>query len=84
MKVFTSRPVLLGVIAAASSAAAFVPRTTSAASPSFAVTSSTTKRGMIANILDLLGGAEPGLVSPAEALPGRTQKMPNIDGLRHF
>merc|ERR1719390_536241 len=79
---FTSRPVVLGVFAAASTAAAFVPRTTSA-STSFAVTS-TTKRSMIANILDLLGGAEPGLVSPAEALPGRTQKMPNIDGLRHY
>lgn len=38
---------------------------------------------MIANILDLLGGGDPSMVSPSEALPGRSQKMPNIDGLRH-
>merc|ERR1712137_655393 len=39
---------------------------------------------MIANILDLLGGAEPSMVTPEKALPGRDQKMPNIDGLRHY
>merc|ERR1712086_1124508 len=38
---------------------------------------------MIGNILDLLGGGEAGLVSPEQALKGRDQKMPNIDGLRH-
>jgi len=84
MKFFTSRPVLLGVIAAASSAAAFVPRTSSA-STNFIATSatSTTKRGMIGNILNLMGGGDKPLVTPAEALKGRDQKMPNIDGLRH-
>jgi peptide-methionine (S)-S-oxide reductase len=81
MKLYSSRPLLLGVLAAASSAAAFVPRTTSS---SFAA--STTKRTMIANILDLLGGGgfDPSMVDPSKALPGRTTKMPNIDGLRHY
>jgi hypothetical protein len=39
---------------------------------------------MISSILDLLGGDKSQLVSPSEALPGRTQKMPNIDGLKHY
>merc|ERR1712151_241947 len=41
---------------------------------------------MIGSILDLLGGGgfDPEMVSPEKALPGRSQKMPNIDGLRHY
>jgi peptide-methionine (S)-S-oxide reductase len=47
--------------------------------------STTSKRNMIANILDLLGGADKSqLISPEKALPGRTQKMANIDGLKHY
>jgi hypothetical protein len=38
---------------------------------------------MIGSIMDLLGGGEAALVSPDQALPGRSQKMANIDGLRH-
>mmetsp|Transcript_32676 Transcript_32676/g.36409 ORF Transcript_32676/g.36409 Transcript_32676/m.36409 type:complete len:328 (-) Transcript_32676:155-1138(-) len=46
---------------------------------------STTKRTMIGNILNMFGGGQgAGLISPAEALPGRAQKMANIDGLRHY
>jgi len=45
---------------------------------------STTKRTMIGNILNLFGGQEAGLISPADALPGRDAKMANIDGLRHY
>lgn len=40
---------------------------------------------MIGSILDLLGGGgSGGMVDPKNALPGRSQKMPNIDGLRHY
>mmetsp|Transcript_26907 Transcript_26907/g.59070 ORF Transcript_26907/g.59070 Transcript_26907/m.59070 type:complete len:323 (-) Transcript_26907:307-1275(-) len=83
---FASRPILLGVLAVASSAAAFAPRTTGIVSAT-STTTSTTKRHMIANILDLLaggGGMDPQMVSPSEALPGRPAKMANIDGLRHY
>eukprot|EP00534_Pseudo-nitzschia_fraudulenta_P000978 CAMPEP_0201116212 /NCGR_PEP_ID=MMETSP0850-20130426/559_1 /ASSEMBLY_ACC=CAM_ASM_000622 /TAXON_ID=183588 /ORGANISM="Pseudo-nitzschia fraudulenta, Strain WWA7" /LENGTH=320 /DNA_ID=CAMNT_0047380241 /DNA_START=23 /DNA_END=985 /DNA_ORIENTATION=+ len=83
MKISSSRPILLGVLAAASSAAAFAPRAVSSHTSLAASSSSTTKRTMIANILDLLGGGEASMVSPSEALPGRSTKMPNIDGLRH-
>jgi peptide-methionine (S)-S-oxide reductase len=34
--------------------------------------------------MDLFGGKKPGMVSPEKALPGRSTKMPNIDGLRHY
>jgi peptide-methionine (S)-S-oxide reductase len=46
-----------------------------------------TSRRMIGSILDMFGGgggAEPELISPDKALPGRAQRMPNIDGLRHY
>lgn len=39
---------------------------------------------MIGNLLELLGGGDAQLVSPDKALPGRPEKMANIDGLRHF
>mmetsp|Transcript_11903 Transcript_11903/g.22019 ORF Transcript_11903/g.22019 Transcript_11903/m.22019 type:complete len:319 (+) Transcript_11903:91-1047(+) len=40
---------------------------------------------MISNILSMFGGGQDAqLVSPAQALKGRSQKMPNIDGLRHY
>ena len=40
---------------------------------------------MIGSILDLLGGAgKGGLIAPDKALPGREQKMPNIDGYKHY
>jgi len=42
-------------------------------------------RRMIGSIIDLLGGPEKStLVDPSKALPGRQQKMPNIEGLRHY
>jgi len=83
MKLLSSRPILLGVLAAgASSAAAFVPRTTYAVTA--ASYTSTTKHTMISNILGLFGGGgDPSMVSPSAALPGRSAKMANIDGLRH-
>lgn len=40
---------------------------------------------MIGNLMDLLGGSDKsGLIDPSKALPGRKQKMANIDGLRHY
>mmetsp|Transcript_32752 Transcript_32752/g.49362 ORF Transcript_32752/g.49362 Transcript_32752/m.49362 type:complete len:313 (-) Transcript_32752:54-992(-) len=40
---------------------------------------------MIGSILDLLGGPDKSeLISPDKALPGRSTKMANIDGLRHY
>ena len=43
------------------------------------------KRHMIANILDLLGGPDKSqLIDPEKALPGRSTKMPNIDNYRHY
>jgi hypothetical protein len=40
---------------------------------------------MISSIMDLLGGGKgAALISPEKALPGRSQKMPNIEGLRHY
>lgn len=40
---------------------------------------------MIASILDLLGGPDKSqLISPEKALPGRSTKMPGIQGLRHY
>lgn len=44
-----------------------------------------TPRRMISSILDLLGGPDKSqLIDPEKALPGRSSKMPNIDGLRHY
>lgn len=40
---------------------------------------------MISNILGLFGGPDKSqLIAPEKALPGRSQKMANIDNLRHF
>jgi len=39
---------------------------------------------MISSILDLLGGGDIELVTPEKALKGRQQKMPNIEGSRHY
>jgi len=39
---------------------------------------------MIGSLLDMLSGGSDGLISPEKALPGRSQKMPNIDGSRHY
>jgi peptide-methionine (S)-S-oxide reductase len=43
---------------------------------------------MISSLLDLLGGGgsfdKSQLIDPSKALPGRSQKMPNIDGLKHY
>mmetsp|Transcript_3832 Transcript_3832/g.4514 ORF Transcript_3832/g.4514 Transcript_3832/m.4514 type:complete len:336 (-) Transcript_3832:200-1207(-) len=33
---------------------------------------------------DMISGGEPALISPEKALPGRSQKMPNIDGYKHY
>jgi len=41
-------------------------------------------RRMIGNLLDLLGGGDAQMISPDKALKGRSQKMPNIEGLRHY
>lgn len=43
------------------------------------------RRNMIGSILDLLaGGGDYELVKPEDALPGREQKMPNIEGSKHY
>lgn len=39
---------------------------------------------MIGSLMDLLGGGDAELISPEKALKGRDQKMPNIDGLKHY
>jgi len=39
---------------------------------------------MIGSMFELFAGGEPKLIDPAKALPGRSQKMPNIDGLKHY
>lgn len=39
---------------------------------------------MIADLLSMMGGGDPAMVSPSEALPGRSTKMANIDGSRHY
>lgn len=44
-----------------------------------------TSARMIGNIFGLLGGPDKSqLIAPEKALPGRSQKMANIDNLRHF
>ena len=64
--------------AATSSCRAFVRPTLANKTPS-------TKVHMIGNILGLMGGMDKStLISPEKALPGREQKMANIDGLRHY
>jgi hypothetical protein len=81
---FSSRATLFmfSVLAASSMSTcrAFVPSTLAHKNPT-----NTVKRNMIANILDLLGGPDKSqMVSPENALPGRSQKMANIEGLRHY
>jgi hypothetical protein len=40
---------------------------------------------MISSLMDLLGGGgKSELIAPEKALPGRSAKMANIDGLRHY
>ena len=39
---------------------------------------------MIGSMFDLFAGGEAKLIDPKKALPGRSQKMPNIDGLKHY
>ena len=39
---------------------------------------------MIGSMFELFAGGEPKLIDPKKALPGRSQKMPNIDGLKHY
>ena len=65
------------------SSGAFTNRLATAANSS---SPSSTSRRMIGSILDLLaGGPSKGeLIDPEKALPGRSTKMPNIDGLRHY
>lgn len=72
-------------VLATSSSSGSSPTATTANRPN----SSTPKR-MISSILDLLGGGGGGsfdksqLIAPEKALKGRAQKMPNIDGLKHY
>jgi len=94
MMILFRRSLCIGLIAPASafftsrslSLTAFDKRTSSAA-----IFPSSIKDGkksqpmrMIGNMLDLFGGGEPKLIDPEKALPGRSQKMPNIDGLKHY
>jgi peptide-methionine (S)-S-oxide reductase len=80
-------PSLLMFAIASSSTRAFVARSSNNLTHKVSAQNSTTKRTMIANILDLLGGGGGGgdkpLISKEDALPGRSAKMANIDGLRH-
>lgn len=43
-----------------------------------------TQLRMIGSIIDLLGGGEKEMISPDKALPGRSNKMPNIEGSKHY
>ena len=38
----------------------------------------------LGTLLDLMGGGDSALVAPGDALKGRAQKMPGIEGYRHF
>lgn len=73
----------------AASIKAFAPKPTTTLSRIITTTtsnhSSNMQRRMVSNILDLLMGAPGGgeLVSPENALKGRSNKMANIDNLRH-
>ena len=50
-----------------------------------AIATSKTQHRMIGSILDLLGGGDAELVSPENALPGRSQSvLPGKETLRHF
>ena len=85
MKVLFSSLLMFAI--ASSSTRAFVARSSNNLTHKVAAQKSTTKRSMIGTILDLLGGGggmEKGLIAKEDALPGRSQKMANIDGLRHF
>jgi peptide-methionine (S)-S-oxide reductase len=85
MKVLFSS-LLMFAIASSSTTRAFIARSNNLTHKvASAAQNSTTKRTMIANILDLLGGGggDKPLISKDDALPGRATKMANIDGLRH-
>lgn len=94
MKLATNRlvSIMLPCILA-TSARAFAPRIPTTARSATAASArghNTQQLRMIGSILDLLGGgggggggSKAGLIAPEKALPGRSQKMANIDGLRH-
>ena len=90
MKITAANSLLFTVAATLSTTTcrAFTPLSSSSIRPSSlhqqTTATTTTQRKMISSILDLLGGDKSEMVSPSDALPGRPQKMPNIDGLRHY
>jgi peptide-methionine (S)-S-oxide reductase len=74
----SSTSVALLIITMLGIARAFVPAV-HAAKPA-----ASSSARMIGNILGLMGGGEKSeLIAPEKALPGRPQKMANIDNLRH-
>jgi len=83
MKILLAPILMLGVLSA--SARAFSPLSTSTLSRATTASAPKTQHRMINSILDLLGGGgEAGLISPEQALKGRSTPMANIDTLRHY
>jgi peptide-methionine (S)-S-oxide reductase len=88
------RPALLSTFLLASGSHAFVPGAGKSVQNAFATTKNAAASSswrhqvqpvrMISGIFDMLGGKDISLVSPDDALPGRSQKMANIEGLRHY
>lgn len=72
-------------LACTASARAFVKPTFPSSRSASLANTSTTQHRMIGSILDLLGGGEAQMVTPAEALPGRQQPiLGNLDTIRHY
>lgn len=87
--------VLASVLVTAPSCTAFLPATFkkihNVSSPVVAntidqITSSARKTlaPLRMGIFDMLMGGDPAMISPEKALPGRQNKMPNIDGYKHY
>jgi hypothetical protein len=64
---------------------AFSPTLAAVNTKNTSSSSSSSSKRMISSLMDMLGGRDKSqLIDPANALPGRQQKMANIDGLRHY
>jgi len=51
---------------------------------SLAKTVTNHQKTLFMGFFDMISGGDAELISPEKALPGRSQKMPNIDGYKHY